>query len=472
MSRAGSQGGDARRQLPSVDRLVASDDLRAAVAEHGRALVADVVRELLADARSAVPAGEPVPDQEALARATVRALDELRRGTLYPVINATGVIIHTNLGRAPLSTAAIRAMQAVASGYSSLEYDLEAGERGSRYLHAEKLLRRLTGAEAALAMNNNAGAVFLVLSVLAQGREVIISRGQLVEIGGGFRIPDVLRQSGARLVEVGTTNRTHLKDFQQALRPETALLLRVHSSNFRQVGFTAEVPLADMVSLAHEAGVPVLDDLGSGSLLDTTRYGLSPEPMVQQSLAVGADLVTFSGDKLLGGPQAGLIAGREALVAALRQHPLARALRVDKSTLAALQATLLHYVRGEAEKEIPVWQMIAMPLEVIAARAADWAAELRGHGISALVVPAFSTVGGGSLPGEVLPTRALAVTHASPTALAAALRAADVPVVGRIAEDQLLLDPRTVTPGADGMLCRAVVDAWAATRDQGSGIGE
>ncbi len=451
--------GDSRRRLPSVDRLLAAGSLPAAAAQHGRALAVEAARQALAEARSAMQAGGQTPTLAALAADTGRRLEAAARGTLYPLINATGVIVHTNLGRAPLSRAARAAMDAVAAGYSNLEYDLEAGERGSRYLHAERLLCRLTGAEAALAVNNNAGAVFLVLAALARGREVIISRGQLVEIGGGFRIPDVLRQSGAKLVEVGTTNRTHLRDFREALSPETALLLRVHSSNFRQIGFTAEVPLTDMVGLAREVGLPVVDDLGSGTLLETTRYGLAAEPTVQASVTAGADLVTFSGDKLLGGPQAGLIVGREAWMDRLRQHPLARALRVDKSTLAALQATLLHYVRGEAEREVPVWQMIAMPLDALAARAASWAAALHGEGIPATVVQASSTVGGGSLPGETLPTRALALACPSPDRLAAALRSANPPVVGRIAEGQILLDPRTVPQDADGLLLAAVVGA-------------
>ena len=399
-----------------------------------------------------------------MAEDAARWLAITARGTLHPVINATGVIIHTNLGRAPLSDAARQAMEAVAAGYSNLEYDLDAGERGSRYLHAEQLLCRLTGAEAALVVNNNAGAVFLALTALARGRSVIISRGQLVEIGGGFRIPDVLRQSGAQLVEVGTTNRTHLSDFREAIGPETALLLRVHTSNFNQIGFTAEVSLADMVALAHSVGLPVVDDLGSGTLLDTARYGLSAEPTVQDSVAAGADLVTFSGDKLLGGPQAGLIVGRASLVAELRQHPLARALRVDKSTLAALQATLLHYLRGEAEREMPVWRMIATPLEELAARAADLAAGLRAAGCPATVVQSTSTVGGGSLPGETLPTWAVAVAAAAPDALAAALRRGDPPVVGRIADGQLLLDLRTVPPGMDEVVLRAVQVARETNR--------
>jgi L-seryl-tRNA(Ser) seleniumtransferase len=455
-----NSGADGRRRLPSVDRLLGMEPLAAGIQAYGRALATDAARETIADVRQAAQSGQPVPDVAELACRAAGRLAALGRGTLYPVINATGVIIHTNLGRAPLSAAARQAIEDVTVGYSNLEYDLDAGERGSRYLHAENLLCRLTGAEAALVVNNNAAAVLLALIVLAQGREVIISRGQLVEIGGGFRIPDVMRQSGARLVEVGTTNRTHLADFRDAIGPETALLLRVHSSNFRQIGFTAEVPLAEMVALGREKGLPVVDDLGSGTLLDTTRYGLSAEPMVQQSVAAGADLVTFSGDKLLGGPQAGLIVGRADLVGGLRRHPLARALRVGKDTLAALQATLLHYARGEAETAIPIWRMIAQPADELAARAAGWAATLRGQGIPALVVAAHSTIGGGSLPGEVLPTHALALAPAAPEKFAAALRAGQPPVVARIAGDRVLLDPRTVSSLQDALLLRAVAAAW------------
>jgi L-seryl-tRNA(Ser) seleniumtransferase len=448
--------------LPSVARLLASRSLRPLIAEHGHALVTAEARSALAAARDRLEAGDRAPDLAELAADVERRLATLVRGSLFPVINATGVIVHTNLGRAPLSRTARQAMDLIAAGYSNLEYDLEAGARGSRYLHVETLLCRLTGAEAALVVNNNAGAVLLALAALAKGREVIVSRGQLVEIGGGFRIPDVMRQSGARLLEVGTTNRTHPTDFREAISHKTALLLRVHSSNFKQTGFTAEVTLEEMVALGQETGVPVLDDLGSGSLLDTTRYGLAPEPMVQQSVAAGAGLTTFSGDKLLGGPQAGLIVGGQAAVARLRRHPLARALRVDKGTLAALQATLLHYARGEAEREIPVWRMIAMTLEDLSERAANWAAEIRRLGISATVVPAASTVGGGSLPGETLPTRALALAHPSPERLAAALRAGDPPVIARINEGQLILDPRTVPAQTDDVLLRAIVAAWSA----------
>ncbi len=454
---------DGRRRLPSVDRLLATEALATAGAEHGRSQAVDAARASLTAARERVAAGDPAPALDDLVADAIVRLRAAGRGTLHPVINATGVIIHTNLGRAPLSRAARQAMEAVAAGYSNLEYDLAAGERGSRYLHAEALLCKLTGAEAALVVNNNAGAVLLALAALAHGREVVISRGQLVEIGGGFRIPDVLRQSGARLVEVGTTNRTHLRDFQRAIGPETALLLRVHTSNFRQIGFVTEVALADMVALAHGAGLPVVDDLGSGTLLDTARYGLAGEPTVQMSVAAGADLVTFSGDKLLGGPQAGLIVGRAAWVAKLREHPLTRALRVDKSTLAALQATLLHYLRGEAEVAVPVWRMLSATVEALDARATALAAQLCARGVPATVVDAASTVGGGSLPGETLPTRAVALTISSPDALAAALRGGQPPVVGRIVEDNLLLDVRTVQPDEDQMLMEAVVMAARIT---------
>jgi L-seryl-tRNA(Ser) seleniumtransferase len=292
--------------------------------------------------------------------------------TLRPVINGTGVIIHTNLGRAPLSDGALAAMQAVAGGYSNLEFDLAAGERGSRYDHTRTLLAELTGAEDGLVVNNNAAAVFLVLSALAAGREVLISRGQLVEIGGGFRIPDVLRQSGARLVEVGTTNRTHLPDFASALTPQSAAIMRVHSSNFKQIGFVTMPEPAELAALARAQGLLFIDDLGSGTLLDVGPLGLAHEPTVPESVAAGADLVTFSGDKLLGGPQSGLIVGRRELIAQLRRHPLTRALRVDKLTLAALEATLRTYQRGRAQTEIPVWQMLVAPVAALHARAEVW----------------------------------------------------------------------------------------------------
>ncbi len=460
------QESDNRRRLPSVNRLLGDPSVIAAAETHGRGVVVDAVRAALEAARARIAEGSEIPDlrtlvADALHRATLAVSD-----TLIPVINATGVIIHTNLGRAPLSRAAREAMESVARGYSNLEFDLAKGERGSRYVHAEALLCKLTGAEAALVVNNNAGAVFLVLSVLAREREVIISRGQLVEIGGGFRIPDVLRQSGARLVEVGTTNRTHGHDFAEAIRAETALLLRVHSSNFRQIGFTTEVPLTEMADLAHAGGVLLVDDLGSGTLLDTARYGLAREPLVQESVTAGADLVTFSGDKLLGGPQAGLIVGRSELVTQLRRHPLTRALRVDKSTLAALQATLLHYLRGEAESEIPVWQMISAAPEVLADRAGKLAGALCNAGIQARVLSVTSPVGGGSLPGEALAGTgvAIAASAGAPDEVARRLRKSKPAVVARILDDELLIDVRTVRSEEDDLLRQALIQVYTQGR--------
>jgi L-seryl-tRNA(Ser) seleniumtransferase len=379
--------------------------------------------------------------------------------TLRPAINATGVIVHTNLGRAPLSAEARAAMNAVAQGYSNLEYDLEDGRRGSRYVHAEQILCELTGAEAALAVNNNAAAVLLILMTFAQDREVIISRGQLVEIGGGFRIPDVMRQSGAALVEVGTTNRTYARDYEAAITENTAALMRVHRSNFRLVGFIHEPSLAEMVSLAGERDLLLFDDLGSGTLLDTAPYGLAHEPTIQESVAAGASLVSCSGDKLLGGPQAGLILGRADMIAHLKKFPLTRALRVDKTTLAALQATLRHYLLGEATDKVPVWRMISHSEPSLKKRARMWARKLKGLGVTAQVVPGRSTVGGGSLPGETLPTHLVALEAGSPDTVATRLRGGEPPIITRIEDDRLVLDPRTVLPEQDTTLLQAVVEA-------------
>ena len=444
------------RKLPSVDRLLQTEGLQRLIEESSHDLVVDAARQALDGARAEIMAGQPCPDLPTLVEAVSRRVAQMVQPTLHPLINATGVIIHTNLGRAPLSDSAMAAMEDVGRGYSNLEYEMEAGRRGSRYVHAEALLCRLTGAEAALVVNNNAGAVLLILSALAKGREVIISRGQLVEIGGGFRIPDVMRQSGARLVEVGTTNRTYIQDYEEAIGPETALLMRVHHSNFRITGFVHQASLAELVELARRHDLRVVDDLGSGTLLDTTPFGLAHEPMVQESVAARADLVSFSGDKLLGGPQAGIIVGRGELIARLKRFPLTRALRVDKTTLAGLQATLLHYLKEEATERIPVWRMIAMPLAEIEERARSWARQLERAGARVTVTAGESTVGGGSLPGETLPTRLVAIQTPSPDDLARRLRLGEPPVVGRIERDQLLLDPRTVLPEQDEDLLRAV----------------
>ncbi|MDH7485500.1 MAG: L-seryl-tRNA(Sec) selenium transferase [Anaerolineae bacterium] len=448
------------RKLPAVDRLLQQPEMAQVLAAYGHTLTVTALRETLDEAREAILGGRPCPAAEALIAAARARLTSLTRPTLRPVINATGVIIHTNLGRAPLSRAARQAMVEAGTGYSNLEYDLAAGQRGSRYVHAEELLCRLTGAEAALVVNNNAGAVLLALTALARGREVIISRGQLIEIGGGFRIPEVMAQSGARLVEVGSTNRTHRRDFAAAIGPATALLLAAHRSNFQVLGFSEDVTLDELVALGRQHSLPVVNDLGSGTLLDTSAFGLAAEPTVQQSVAAGAALTTFSGDKLLGGPQAGLIVGQKPLVERLRRHPLTRALRVDKTTLAGLQATLLHYLRGEAVAEIPIWQMIAAPLDGLRARSEAWAAQLQAMGIPASTQAAHSTVGGGSLPGQTLPTVVVALEPASPDALAARLRAQEPPVIGRIEANRLLLDPRTVLPEEDAALLAAVRHAW------------
>jgi L-seryl-tRNA(Ser) seleniumtransferase len=419
----------------------------------------DALREALDEARQSIRAGGDAPEADALVGAAGARLHEWTTPGPHPVVNATGVIIHTNLGRAPLSPQAMQAVWDAAGGYSDLEFDLASGERGHRMAAVQDLLCRVTGAESALVVNNNAGAVLLALSAHAAGREVIISRGQLIEIGGGFRIPEVMAQSGAKLVQVGTTNRTHRRDYEAALNDNTAAILRAHSSNFRMVGFTTEVSIAEMVEIGQPRGVPVIDDLGSGALLDTAAYGLTHEPMPQESLAAGAALVCFSGDKLLGGPQAGIVIGQGQYVEPLKRHPLARALRADKLCLAALSATLTHYLKREAEREVPVWRMISMPLEEIARRAKRWARKLRQASIQAEVVQGRSTIGGGSLPGETLPTWLVAIACESPDALATRLRRNDPPVIARIEDGHLVLDPRTVAGREDKALLGAVMAA-------------
>ena len=450
------------RRLPSVDALLRDERVQVVEARGGRELTTAAVREVLEEARGAIRGGDSAPDREGLVARVAERVERWLRPTLRPVINATGVILQTNLGRAPLSARALEAMHQVAA-YSNLEFDLEAGQRGSRYYHAEGLLRRLTGAEGALLVNNNAAAVLLTLTALARGREVVVSRGQLVEIGGGFRIPEVLAQSGARLVEVGTTNRTYASDFEAAHGPETALFLHVHSSNFRLVGFVSEPEVAELAQVAQAKGVRLVVDLGSGALLDTAAFALAHEPLVQETLAAGADLVTFSGDKLLGGPQAGVIVGQADLIAQIRRHPLTRALRVDKFTIAGLSATLLAYLTGRAVEELPVWQMIALAPEAIASRARRLARRLREleAGIEATVVAGQSTVGGGSLPGETLPSYVVALRVPSVDELAKRLRLGEPAVVGRIEEDRFLIDLRTVLPGQEAGLWRALERALA-----------
>jgi len=445
------------RSLPSVDQVASHQRLQEYQESFPRTLLVDLIREGLETARRAVAAGEPCPSVGEIVDAVSRRLDSLATPSLRPVINASGVILHTNLGRAPLSHEATRAMDPVATGYSNLEFDLGKGRRGSRYVHVEEVLCRLTGAEAALVVNNNASGVLLALTALARRKEVIVSRGQAVEIGGSFRIPDVMRQSGAKLIEVGTTNCTYAADYQEAVTPRTAALMRVHSSNFRVVGFVNQPTLEEVVAVGERQGIPVLDDLGSGCFLDTTVYGLAPEPTVQQSVAAGAGLTMFSGDKLVGGPQAGIIVGRQELIDKVKKHPLARAVRTDKIRLAALIATLVHYLKGEATRKVPAWRMIAAPLDEIDRRAGQWA---RALGQWADVVDGETMVGGGSLPGTTLPTRLVALRGRKGAADAHAwsrmLRSQKVPVVARINEDTLLLDPRSVLPEEDAALTAAL----------------
>jgi L-seryl-tRNA(Ser) seleniumtransferase len=445
---------DARRRLPSVDAIVrAAGDLDVPRERFVRA-----VRDVLTDARAA---GELL-DEAAAADAARRRLQGLDRRSLRRVINATGVVLQTNLGRAPLAPMAIAAI-ADAAGAVSVEYDLTAGRRGERHGHASRLLAELAGAEDGVVANNNAAAVLLALAALATRREVIVARGELVEIGGGFRIPDVLRRSGAKLVEVGTTNRTYVRDYAAAIGERTGAILRVHASNFKVTGFVARPEDRSLGALAHERGIAFIHDLGSGTFLDTSRYGLAREVTVQEAVAAGADVVTFSGDKLLGGPQAGLAVGRATAIAALRAHPLMRAVRPDKLTLAALVATLELYRDGRAESELPVWRMIAATPAALAKRGRALAARLVASDIACEVIETESTVGGGSLPEETQPSRAVALDASVGRAneVATRLRAGDPPVIARVIDDRAALDLRSVAPEDDEMLARAVTAALA-----------
>jgi L-seryl-tRNA(Ser) seleniumtransferase len=428
------------RDLPSVEEILKrATNL---IDTYGRSLTLDSIRLTLDEARAhfQLDPETVLPSTDVVLAQAESQLITWSKPTLQSVINATGVILHTNLGRAPLSDATLRAMDEVSRNYSNLEYDLGKGQRGSRLAHAESVLQKLTGAEAAIVVNNNASAVLLVLSALANKKRVVISRTQLVEIGGGFRVPDVMRQSGAKLAEVGTTNKVRLSDYQEALEEPTALVMRAHRSNFKIIGFTEEPELQDIVEVAHRANIHVVDDLGSGALLDTAKYGLAHEPTVQESLAAGVDLVCFSGDKLLGGPQAGIIVGKADLIAKIKKHPLARAVRADKACLAGITATLLHYLKDEAEREIPIWRMMSLTAHQLKVRAEAWR-EALGAGD---VVKSQSTIGGGSLPEESLSTYVLALTVKSPDKILKKLREGNPPIIARVENDKILFDPRTV----------------------------
>jgi len=443
---------DARRRLPSVDAVVRA----AGHSDVPRERLVRAVRDVLAEARAA----GATFDEGAAAEAARRRLGDRDRRSLRRVLNATGVVLQTNLGRAPLAAVAIAAI-AEAAGAVSVEYDLDAGRRGERHGHASRLLAELSGAEDGVVANNNAAAVLLALAALASRKEVIVARGELIEIGGGFRIPDVLRRSGAKLVEVGTTNRTYVRDYAAAITERTGAILRVHASNFKLTGFVARPEDRSLGALAHERGVAFIHDLGSGTFIDTSRFGLAREETVPEAIAAGADVVTFSGDKLLGGPQAGLAVGRATAIAALRSHPLMRAMRPDKLTIAALVATLELYRDGRAESELPVWRMIAATPAGLAKRARAIATRLASGGVECDVIETRSTVGGGSLPEETQPSRAVAIgaRHGRANDVAARLRSADPPVIARVVEDRAALDLRSVAAEDDEMLAQAVTAA-------------
>ena len=446
--------------LPSVERILSEARVQRLMGSFSREAVLELIRAQLGDARKAINNGGQAPGIDDLI-ATIEEVAESRwRPWPVPVINATGVVLHTNLGRAPLSLEATEAVRQAAFSYSDLELDLELGKRGSRQEHVARLLRQLTGAEAALVANNNASAVLLGLTAIAGGKEVIVSRGQAVEIGGGFRIPDVLRQSGATLVEVGTTNRTYVRDYENAIAESTGAILSVHASNFKVVGFSHTPEIAELVELGSKYDVPLLHDLGSGCLLDTTEFGLAHEPMPQESIGAGASLAFFSGDKLLGGPQAGIIVGKRDMVDAISRHPLARAVRIDKLSMAALSTTLLHYVKDEATDSVPIWRMIATTGSQLQPRALRWQEAL---GQRASVVQGHSTIGGGSLPGETLPTWLVGLqtegVEGGAEALAKRLRQGSPPVVGRIEDERVLLDPRTVLAEQEEALLDVVKQA-------------
>ncbi len=452
------------RQLPAVDRVLKAPAMLALAESTPHVLLLEAAQEAVAALRQAILSGAEGldPTVEGVAAQAARLAEHKQAASLRHVINATGTLLHTNLGRAPLCDAALEAIDRVSRSYSNLEFDLETGQRGHRFSHIEELLCRLTGAEAAAVVNNNAGAVLLGLTALAKGKEAIVSRGEMVEIGGAFRIPDVMEAGGVVLKEVGTTNKTHLKDYAGAIGENTGLLLKVHTSNYRIVGFTADVPGAEMVALAKEHGLPVMEDLGSGMLMDLSPFGLPREPTVRKAVEAGIDVVTFSGDKLLGGPQAGLIVGTRSAIDKIRSHPMARAMRIDKLSLAALEATLALYLdRERAIREIPVLRMLSMPAEELKERCSTFAAILQSNlqGMANVsVVSEPSAVGGGALPLTELPGFAVSIAPAniSVDALAARLRDSRPPIVGRCQENRLILNLRTVLPQEEKILVESL----------------
>ena len=470
----GSDSKEMLRSLPAVDEVLRQEAISEAVETYPRTLVVRAIRNVLDRMRQAILNGNLAIDAQGfeqvnLVKEIVSEIQDLASFTLRRVINGTGIIVHTNLGRSLLCQDALDRLQLIGSGYSNLEYDLEAGKRGSRYVHAEAILCEITGAEGALVVNNNAGAVVLVLNTLAQGKEVVVSRGQLVEIGGSFRIPDIMSRSGACLREVGCTNRTHLSDYEDSIGPETALLMDVHASNYQIVGFTAEVGLEELVELGRKHAVPVMQDLGSGCFVDVTPFGLQGEPLVQDSVRSGVDVITFSGDKLLGGTQAGIIVGKKEFIAELRRNPLTRALRVDKLTLAALEATLrLYRDQDTAIQAIPTLNMIATDQKTLVDRANVLVKALRAtipESIEVTTMDGSSMVGGGALPTQTLPTKLVAISskEASAARLEAHFRGHVPPIIGRVEQELFLLDVRTLRPGDEDAIVAAAAKLGSAS---------
>jgi L-seryl-tRNA(Ser) seleniumtransferase len=455
------------RKIPAVDRLLSSPSILEAASKYPRNLLLKATHDVLDQIREQIKTGDGLEDPsllslEHVSQRVLGTVERLNRPSLRPVINATGIVVHTNLGRSILAKRVLEKFRSIAGGYSNLEYDLARGERGSRYIHVESILREISSAEAAIVVNNNAAAVLAALDTLAKGREVVVSRGQLVEIGGSFRIPEVMRKSGARMVEVGTTNKTHLRDYEAAIGPDTALFLKVHKSNYHVIGFTEDVDTVELVNMGRKYGIPVVEDLGSGCFVDFSKFGLIKEPTVQEVLAEGVDLVTFSGDKLLGGPQAGIILGKKHLVEAIRANQLTRALRIDKLTLLALEETLRMY-RDEqvAIREIPTLNMILVSRESLKAKArrlARMIGKVEHRNFALTVADGESKVGGGALPLLVLPTSLVCLTpeELSAHTMEEKLRGYDPPIIVRIEKDQVLLDVRTVQENELKIVAQAI----------------
>lgn len=453
------------RILPSVHRILEHSEITSLGRDYPRKIITESVRKVIDRKRKAILSGDTQESilEEDILKEVIETVHKAYSSTLKALVNATGVIIHTNLGRSILPEEAIESMVRIARSYSTLEYDIEIGKRGSRYVHAERLLKEITGAEGALVVNNNAAAVLLVLNTFARGREVIISRGELVEIGGSFRIPEVMATSGAILREVGCTNRTHLRDYEQAIGDSTVALMKVHKSNYRIIGFTHEVSAGEIAGLAHRYNLLALEDMGSGCLVDLSRFGFYGEPTVKGELKEGMDIVTFSGDKLLGGPQAGIIVGRQKLIEQLKKNPLTRALRVDKITLAALEGTLRIYLdEDKAVERIPTLRMIAMPADTVEVKARELSEKLKSvikvQSLEISVVPSKARTGGGSLPEVDIPSWAVSIKHQNlpPQVIEEFLRLSDPPIIARIEEDRLIIDARTLQEGDDDIIATAL----------------